>query len=100
VRLIEGRFQDKPRECLNCGDRWIVYEEKETDVNIAIAMVEDAARDAYDSAILISADSDLRPVVAVDGYMSIGHDKIRNAQLPPKIVAAGGVILERPAYWS
>jgi hypothetical protein len=127
VRLIEGRFQDEPRECLNCGDRWIVYEEKETDVNIAIAMVQDAARDVYDSAILISADSDLRPVVAavkrlhpekriiaafpprrqslvlmraVDGYLSIGHDKIRNAQLPPKIVAAGGVILERPAYWT
>ena len=40
VRLVEGRFQDKPRECLNCGVRWVVYEEKETDVNIAIAMLE------------------------------------------------------------
>jgi hypothetical protein len=36
---------------------------------------------------------------AVDGYMSIGHDKIRHAQLPPKIVTAGGVVLERPEYW-
>jgi hypothetical protein len=38
VRLIEGHFQDKPRECRNCGARWMAYEEKETDVNIAIAM--------------------------------------------------------------
>jgi uncharacterized LabA/DUF88 family protein len=127
VRLVEGRFQDKPRDCPSCGQRWVVYEEKETDVNIAIAMVEDAALDTYDSAILISGDSDLRPVVAavkrlrprkrviaafpprrqslvlmraVDGYVSIGRDKIRNAQLPRKIVTAGGVVLERPPSWS
>jgi hypothetical protein len=39
VRLIEGHFQEKPRECRNCGARWMAYEEKETDVNIAIAML-------------------------------------------------------------
>src|ERR1700734_3192237 len=44
VRLIEGRFQDKPRECLNCG---------KTDVNIAIAMLADAVRDIYDTALLV-----------------------------------------------
>jgi uncharacterized LabA/DUF88 family protein len=127
VRLIEGRFQDKPRECRNCGARWMAYEEKETDVNIAIAMLEDAVQDVYDIAILVSGDSDLRPVIAavkrlrtgkriiavfpprrhskdlaqaVDGYVSVGLDKIRSAQLPPKIVTKGGVALIRPAYWS
>jgi uncharacterized LabA/DUF88 family protein len=127
VRLIEGRFQDKLRECLNCGARWMVYEEKETDVNIAIAMLTDAVRDRYDTALLVSADSDLRPVVAavkhlrtgkriiaafpprrrsrdlaqaVDGYVSVSHFKVRNAQLPPEIVTKGGLRLTRPAYWS
>ena len=127
VRLIEGRFQDKPRECRNCGARWMAYEEKETDVNIAIAMLEDAVQDVYDIAILVSGDSDLRPVIAavkrlrtdkriiavfpprrhskdlaqaVDGYVSVGLDKIRNAQLPPKVATKGGVALIRPAYWS
>jgi uncharacterized LabA/DUF88 family protein len=127
VRLIEGHFQDKPRVCMNCGARWMVYEEKETDVNIAIAMFEDAVLDAYDVAVLVSGDSDLRPVVAavkslrtgkriiaafpprrhskdlanaVDGYVSIGQDKIRNSQLPPKVVTKGGVRLNRPTYWS
>jgi uncharacterized LabA/DUF88 family protein len=127
VRLIEGRFQNKLLECFSCGAAWTTYEEKETDVNIAIAMVVDAARDAYDLAILIPGDSDLRPAVAaakrlrpgkriiaafpprrhsrdlaraVDAYVSISTTKVRNAQLPPKIVTAGGVMLERPEHWS
>jgi uncharacterized LabA/DUF88 family protein len=106
---------------------WITYEEKETDVNIAIALVEDAVQNRYDTAILISGDSDLRPAVAavkrlrpekrivaafppsrhsrvlaqvVDAYLTIGDSKIRNAQLPPKIITNGGVTLTRPAHWS
>jgi uncharacterized LabA/DUF88 family protein len=116
-----------PQGCLSCGARWTTYEEKETDVNIAIAMLEGAVRDDYDSAMLISGDGDLRPAVAavkrvrpgkrviaafpprrhstglaqaVDGYVSISTTKVRNAQLPPKIVTAGGIILERPGHWS
>lgn len=127
VRLIEGRFQEKPQECQACGARWISYEEKETDVNIAIALLEDAVLDAYDVAILISGDSDLRPAVAaakrvnsrkriiaafpprrhskglaqaVDAYVSLSTTKVRNAQLPPKVVTAGGIVLQRPAHWS
>jgi len=38
-------------------------------------------------------------VQAVDAYIRIGPDKIRKAQLPPKVVTAGGVILERPEHW-
>jgi uncharacterized LabA/DUF88 family protein len=122
----QALFQDKPRECRNCGARWMAYEEKETDVNIAIAMLTDAVRDVYDIALLVSADSDLRPVVAavkhlgtgkrivaafpprrrskslaqaVDGYVSVSHTRVRNAQLPPEIVTRGGVRISRPAYW-
>lgn len=127
VRRVEGRFQERTRSCRECGARWIGYEEKETDVNIAVALVEDAVRDAYDTALLISADSDLRPAIgtvrrlrpdkrivavfpprrnavgliaAVDAYIRIGSGKIRNAQLPAKIVTAGGITLERPEHWS
>jgi uncharacterized LabA/DUF88 family protein len=105
----------------------MAYEEKETDVNIAIAMLTDAVRDVYDIALLVSADSDLRPAVAavrrlrtgkrivaafpprrrskslaqaVDGYVSVSHTRVRNAQLPPEIVTRGGVKLIRPAYWT
>jgi uncharacterized LabA/DUF88 family protein len=126
VRRMEGRFQQRIRSCRYCQDQWIGYEEKETDVNIAVALVEDAVLDTYDTALLITADSDLCPAVAavkrlrpakriiaaipprrnsvaliaaVDAYLRIGSDKVRNAQLPPKVVTAGGVILERPEYW-
>ena len=126
VIRVEGRFQEKNRSCGSCGARWIGYEEKETDVNISAALIEDAVLDFYDTALLISGDTDLRPAVAsvkrlrprklifvgfpprrysarlaqaVDAYTRIGHDKVRNAQLPPKIVTKGGITLERPEHW-
>ena len=43
VRRIDGRFQEKTRGCRNCGARWTSYEEKETDVNISVALIEGAA---------------------------------------------------------
>jgi hypothetical protein len=54
-------------------------------------VLTDAVRDVYDIALLVSADSDLRPV---------SHTRVRNAQLPPEIVIRGGMRLSRPAYWS
>jgi uncharacterized LabA/DUF88 family protein len=43
--------------------RWTIYEEKETDVSLAVSLLEDAAMDRYDVALLFSADSDLCPAV-------------------------------------
>lgn len=40
------------------------YKEKQTDVNIALAMVLDAADDKYDRCWLLSADNDFAPVLA------------------------------------
>lgn len=127
VYRVEGRFQQKPRVCNSCGASWIGYEEKETDVNIATALIEDAVEDRYDTAILVSGDSDLRPAVAavkrlrpgkrivaafppgrhsrvlvraVDAYVPISHTTVRNSQLPATVVTKGGVRLIRPAYWS
>jgi len=39
-------------------------------------------------------------IAAVDAYIRIGSDKIRNAQLPAEIVTANGITLERPEHWS
>lgn len=127
VRVIEGRFQEKSRGCRNCGITWTGYEEKETDVNIALELLADAVQDKYDTAIIVSGDSDLRPAVAkvklvrpdkrivvafppqrhsadlkriADGFVYIGADKVRQAQLPPKVLTPGGVPLLRPPYWS
>ncbi|MGB6165858.1 MAG: NYN domain-containing protein [Pseudonocardiaceae bacterium] len=127
VTVVDGRFQEKPRRCRDCGAAWTVYEEKETDVNIAAALIEDAVLDRYDTALLISADSDLCPAIvtmkrlcpekkiiaafppkrhsadlkrAVDGYLSLGDDKVRQAQLPTEVVNCAGITLRRPKHWT
>jgi uncharacterized LabA/DUF88 family protein len=127
VTVKDGRFQEKFRRCRECGSTWTVFEEKETDVNIAVALLADAVRDRFDTALLISADSDLCPAVretkslfpekriiaafppkrhsaelkrVVDGYLSIGDDKVRRAQLPAEVVTETGVVLRRPKHWA
>ncbi|HZD74073.1 MAG TPA: NYN domain-containing protein [Actinomycetota bacterium] len=127
VTIVDGRFQERQRRCWQCGSEWLVHEEKETDVNIAVALVEDAVLDRYDTALLISADSDLCPAIgairrlrpekrivgafppkresgdlrrAVDGLVFIGDDKIRRSQLPPVVVTPSGIALRRPKHWA
>jgi len=61
LEIVLGRYQAKRRECRQCGAAWTAYEEKETDVNIAVSLVADAASGAADIALLVTADSDLCP---------------------------------------
>lgn len=109
IDIIQGRYQTKTMTCHKCGSTWDHREEKETDVNIAINIVGDAAADNADSMLIISADSDLVPAVKMakqlkpslfiaaafpparnsselKKYMRasfpIGDAKIRGAQLP------------------
>lgn len=63
VLAIMGHFKKKRVECPSCGHRWMKREEKETDVNIALHMLNDAFEDVYDKLILISNDSDLKPAL-------------------------------------
>ena len=54
---------DKDIKCHNCNKYFSTHEEKRTDVNIALKLLGDAFDDLYDKAIIISADSDLLPVI-------------------------------------
>ena len=63
VKPILGQFKEKQRNCRECNVSWIGHEEKETDVNIAIWMLNEAYKDTFDTAFLISRDSDLVPAV-------------------------------------
>jgi uncharacterized LabA/DUF88 family protein len=63
VRFIEGRFKNKERRCKRCKKSYWAHEEKETDVNIAIHLVNSAHHDEYDMALLVSGDTDLIPAV-------------------------------------
>jgi uncharacterized LabA/DUF88 family protein len=71
VEVILGRFKEKKYRCgvVACthtaADRWYSKpEEKRTDVNIAVSMVDDAYQNACDNVVLISGDSDLVAGVA------------------------------------
>jgi len=126
--VIEGRFQEKTKTCRKCGASWRHYEEKETDVSLASALIEDAAQGLYDRAVLVTGDSDLGPAVQaarrlnsnarfiaafppgrtsedlkkqMDGFFNVGRDKLLASQLPDPVVEKGtGRLLPRPLHWS
>ena len=121
-----GRFQQKYYRCRQCGDRRISYEEKESDVSLAVQLVEDTARDAFDHALVVSGDSDMCPAIAsarrldptkrlvavfpprrssvvlertVDGVVRIYDRAPERHQLPNPVIAPDGTAFHRPAEW-
>jgi hypothetical protein len=82
VEVVLGRYQTKTQTCRQCANSWISYEEKETDVNVAVSLVADAAAGASDLALLISADSDLCPAIRTARALNPGRGMI--AAFPPR----------------
>ena len=126
VDVVLGRFQEKHVTCYGCRNQWRTYEEKETDVSIAIALLEDGVKSRFDTALLISADSDLCPAVkalkrllpqkrviavfppkrrsdnlrrAVDASFTLGDALIRQSLLPTTVIDSAGTIHRRPTSW-
>jgi len=71
VNIVLGKFKRKQVKCsnLSCtflGNRFFqVPEEKRTDVNIAVFLLDDAYRDKCDHSIVVSGDSDLVPAISM-----------------------------------
>lgn len=63
VDIIYGKFKQKDRFCPSCHATSIGHEEKLTDVNISIYLLECAFQNSYDEAVIVSADSDLIPAI-------------------------------------
>lgn len=101
-------------------------EEKESDVNLASHMLADAFNDAYDTAVLISDDSDFKEAVRivredlhkrvvvirvrtnkasvfknlVDAVYEGNRKKIfRDCQLPNPVTLTNGDLIHKPAEW-
>ena len=77
VRVILGHFQSEretcrvpPSQCVAVMRDFYRSREKQTDVGIAVEMVDDAHRNLFDAAVLVSGDSDLVP--AVKKVVSLG----------------------------
>ena len=126
LHIYEGYHSVKQIRCSRCGAMFQSREEKMTDVNIAVEMLGDAQDDVFDTAILISADSDLtRPVEAVrsrypkkrvivalpprrnsvrlrnsaTAAFTIGRRLLSSSQLPEHVTKADGHVLTRPHQW-
>lgn len=63
VEIVEGRFQKAFTRCKVCGALNQSHIEKETDVSIALKIVESAANQQTRQILLFSADSDLSPAL-------------------------------------
>lgn len=63
IEIVLGRFQPDRKECQSCGHSAYHPQEKKTDVNIAVSLICDALEERYDTALLITGDSDLVPAV-------------------------------------
>ena len=64
LKIILGKFQPREVTCRGaCKEKYIVPEEKKTDVNIAVEIMSDAFADHYEALILVSGDSDAQPPI-------------------------------------
>jgi len=124
--IFYGKYQFNAQNCPKCSSRFIVPSEKMTDVNIAVELMGDAFQDAFDTALLISADSDLTgPVVAVrelfpgkrvvvafppkrssnqlkkvvSAYFYIGRNGLAKSLFPQQVCKPDGFILQCPTSW-
>ncbi len=63
VEVEMGKFKEKWRNCPRCRAQIVTHEEKETDVAIAVRLMELFWNDRCDIAVIVSADSDLSPAI-------------------------------------
>ena len=126
LSIMYGQYLKSMRECRECGYRYQVSSEKMTDVNIATELLSDAFTDQFDTAVVISADSDLVPPIAkvrklfpqkrvivafppnrqsvelrraahVTLFIESSH--LSKSQLPDEITKPDGYVLRRPDKW-
>ncbi len=121
-----GLFQTKTMACRSCGNEWRTHDEKRTDVNLAVRVLNDAHDDRFDTALIVSADSDLVPIAhsirkrfptkrvvaaapprrwsnalaeAAHAAIRVSRVSIRANPLPDPVITLGGVYLRAPEGW-
>jgi len=126
IRIIYGEFRKRDKHCRVCKNWYQTFEEKQTDVNIAIKLFELAIQDKYDKALIITGDSDLiHSIKAVkstfphksigviipigrraellkqtcDFHMKMKEKHLKASMLPDEILLGNNKKLERPQKW-
>lgn len=126
VKIILGQFQKVERRCRKCHEHYHTFEEKKTDVNIAVELMKSAVKDEFDTAIIMSGDSDLIPAVEAvkalfpakqvgvvipinlraallkqvcDFHMKMKEKHLKGSLFPDELDLGDGVKLTRPPVW-
>lgn len=127
VQTIMGKFKKKRIKCrATCQQEGWGYEEKETDVNIAIKLMELMMTDACDTAVIVSGDTDLATALraakrlfpskklGVGFPYKRGHGELEQLAdctfkikaehysrfvFPDKITLSNGTTIQKPANW-
>ncbi len=128
VTVVLGRFRPVTRECkAACGQKYKTYEEKRTDVNIAIHMLELASHRTYDKAMIVSGDSDLIPAIEAvrradpsikvtvvvpikrkalalrneaDYFREMRRSHLEKSRFPDPLILSDGTALAAPPGWT
>lgn len=125
-RIFYGHYLSKKVTCNNCRYSWQTHEEKMTDVNMAVELMADAFTHQFDTAIIVSGDSDLtgpvrsvrnlfpekRVIIAfpparhskqleltANASFTIGRKKIADSQFPQIVIKSDGYKLVKPKLW-
>ena len=126
VQVEMGKFKEKWRTCPSCNAPITTHEEKETDVAIAVRLMELLWNDRCEVAVIVSADSDLSPAIReakrsfpskpiyccfpygrgslelrslAKACFRIRKERYAKHQLPDPVVLADGTKLAKPAGW-
>jgi uncharacterized LabA/DUF88 family protein len=124
--IYYGQYFLTRRVCRKCGYEDFVPSEKMSDVNIAVELLSDAFKDRFDTALLVSADSDLKGSVETilrefpakrivvvfpparhsvalaqiaSAYLTIGRAKLDRSTFPPQVRRQDGFVLQQPVSW-
>jgi uncharacterized LabA/DUF88 family protein len=126
TRIILGSYKRRQSQCHRCGATWQSFQEKQTDINIAIEILEDAYEDRFDTLLLISRDGDLVSILRTissrfpekriilayppgraspdlprfaDAFIHVTDAHFRACQLPDQVTTQTGRTVERPPTW-
>jgi len=121
-----GRFKEKYMYCDKCRNTILKHEEKETDVTIAIKVVEVLLKNECDTTVIVSGDTDLAPAIRkcktlfpdkkvvfsfpynrknmelftlAPGSFSINCKQYIKYQLPNPVVLRNGQKIHKPSTW-
>lgn len=130
VKIVEGKFKKKERVIRISNQLSLTYkthEEKQTDVNIALHLLQSAMNDDYDTAMIVTNDTDLVPAIRAikqnfpgkrievifpldsyskeldvlcDSHKRIKEMHLKTCQLPDTVVdATTGITVRCPDSW-